>query len=143
MILPISGRFEAAAIKLLVCSAKYCGDFPPLSCNIKLKPAELPRPGIGGGPNANAVPSVISVAIIALAFCTNSEALCSRSSHGSKTIKAVAVFGLAVPDNKSYPLMMATDSMPSTLDNSCCTFVLTASVLFKDAASGSCIAIKK
>ena len=60
--LPISGRWRAAAMKSSATCASCCGVAPARSCSLKLKPPVEPRPGIGGGLKASTTASGILAA---------------------------------------------------------------------------------
>ena len=111
---PISGRCLAAWINNCVCRDKYSGVLPARSCNIIVKPAPVPKPGIGGGPNAMAAAPGTSFAIALLSAATTPLACASapwRSDHGFNETKKKAVLDAVEPVSREKPVTVVNVSM--------------------------------
>ncbi len=138
---PISGRFCAAWINSRACCDKYSGALPERSCSIIVKPAPVPRPGIGGGPNAIAIAPGTSFAMAPLIAATTPlawDAGVSRSPHGFSETKKNAVFDAVDPVSSENPVTVVKVSICGLAARIPSIFCATRSVRSSDDASGNC-----
>ena len=135
-----SGRFRAASRNFWRLSLSS-STLPPLrSCSQNEKPPVLPMPGIAGGANAKAMASGTRARSDRLMVAWISAELrpaARRSPHGFSSTKKNAVYEAEVRVSRLKPLMVTTPSTPSRSLSIPSIVLVTSSVRWSEAASGS------